>query len=113
MMRSCSGMNRLSTFSIVVLPVAVPPDTRMLSLPRTQASSTSARSSDIDPNPIRSWAVKGSSENRRIVRHGPCTASGGTMALTRDPSGSRASTIGEDSSTRRPTAETIFSMTLR
>jgi hypothetical protein len=34
-------------------------------------------------------------------------ASGGMMALTREPSGSRASTIGEDSSIRRPTRETI------
>jgi len=30
-------------------------------------------------------------------------ASGGTMALTREPSARRASQIGEDSSTRRPT----------
>ncbi len=35
------------------------------------------------------------------------------MALTRDPSGRRASTIGEASSTRRPTADTIFSITAR
>ena len=33
------------------------------------------------------------------------------MALTREPSGRRASTIGEDSSTRRPTADTILSIT--
>jgi hypothetical protein len=32
------------------------------------------------------------------------------MALTREPSGRRASTIGLDSSTRRPTRDTIFSM---
>ena len=41
---------------------------------------------------------------------GPSTASGGMTAFTREPSGRRASTIGEDSSTRRPTRETIFSM---
>ena len=35
------------------------------------------------------------------------------MAFTREPSGRRASTIGEDSSTRRPTAATIFSITAR
>lgn len=35
-------------------------------------------------------------------------ASGATMALTREPSARRASTKGEDSSTRRPTADTIF-----
>ena len=32
------------------------------------------------------------------------------MALTREPSGRRASTIGEDSSTRRPTRDTMRSM---
>ena len=31
---------------------------------------------------------------RRMVRHGPSTASGGTTTLTRDPSGSRASASG-------------------
>ena len=34
-------------------------------------------------------------------------ASGGAITLTRDPSGRRASQIGEDSSTRRPTWLTI------
>ena len=37
-------------------------------------------------------------------------ASGGMMALTREPSARRASTMGEDSSTRRPTRETMRSM---
>ena len=37
-------------------------------------------------------------------------ASGGIMALTREPSARRASTIGEDSSTRRPTRDTMLSM---
>ena len=35
------------------------------------------------------------------------------MALIRDPSASRASTMGEDSSTRRPTAWTMRSMIRR
>jgi hypothetical protein len=39
--------------------------------------------------------------------------SGGMMALTRLPSGSRASTIGEDSSMRRPTWATILLMIRR
>jgi hypothetical protein len=34
---------------------------------------------------------------------GPSMASGGAMTLTREPSARRASQIGEDSSTRRPT----------
>ena len=42
---------------------------------------------------------------------GPSTASGGMMAFTRDPSARRASTMGELSSTRRPTADTMRSMT--
>ena len=33
------------------------------------------------------------------------------IALTREPSGKRASTIGDDSSTRRPTRLTMRSMT--
>ncbi len=40
-------------------------------------------------------------------------ASGGMMALTRLPSGRRASTIGLDSSTRRPTRPTILSIVRR
>jgi len=38
----------------------------------------------------------------RMVSEGPSIASGGTIALTREPSGRRASQIGEASSTRRP-----------
>jgi hypothetical protein len=37
-----------------------------------------------------------------MVSAGPSIASGGTIQLTREPSGRRASQIGEDSSTRRP-----------
>ena len=59
---------------------------------------------------IRSLIVYGSRENFRIVTVGPRRASGGMIALTRLPSGRRASTIGDDSSTRRPTCETILSM---
>ena len=48
-----------------------------------------------------------------MVSTEPSSASGGTTALTRLPSGSRASTIGLASSTRRPTRETILSMVRR
>ncbi len=48
--------------------------------------------------------------NRRIDSTGPSSASGGMIALTREPSGKRASTIGDDSSTRRPTRLTMRSM---
>ena len=57
--------------------------------------------------------MNGSAANFRIVSAAPSSAIGGTTALTRLPSGSRASTIGLDSSTRRPTRETILSMTRR
>ena len=54
--------------------------------------------------------MNGSLANFRIVRNGPPMASGAMTAFTREPSGRRASTIGVDSSTRRPTWATIFSM---
>ena len=101
------------TLSIVVFPVPVPPTTTMLILPRTSASRNTAESMLSDPSPIRSCMTRGSSGNFRMVSTGPCSASGGTMALIREPSASRASTIGEDSSTRRPTACTIRSMMRR
>ena len=47
---------------------------------------------------------------RRIVRHGPSIATGGTTAFTRDPSGSRASTSGLDRSTRKPSGATTRSI---
>ena len=62
------------------------------------------------PNLIRSSIVYGSRANFRIVSVGPRSASGGMIAFTRLPSGRRASTIGDDSSMRRPTCETILSM---
>ena len=52
-----------------------------------------------------------SGRNFRIVIVGDRGTSGGMMMLTRDPSGSRASTNGEDSSTRRPNGAMIRSMT--
>ncbi len=113
MTRSPSGMKAESTLRLVVLPVPVPPETRMLSFPRTQASITVVRSRVQVPKSMRSLAVYGSLANFRIVSTEPLRASGGMMAFTREPSGRRASTIGEASSTRRPTAATILSITER
>ena len=48
--------------------------------------------------------------NLRIVTIGPLSESGGMIALIREPSGRRASTIGDDSSIRRPTCATILLM---
>ena len=61
---------------------------------------------------MRSCIWSGMAENLRTVKHDPSRARGGMMAFTRDPSGNRASAIGEDSSIRRPTLETILSMIL-
>ena len=47
----------------------------------------------------------GEPPKRRIDRIGPSMASGGMIALTREPSGRRASAIGDDSSMRRPTRD--------
>ena len=57
MMRSSSGMNEDSTFSVVVLPAPVPPDTRMLSRPLTQARRKSATGWVSVPKPTRSSSV--------------------------------------------------------
>ena len=57
--------------------------------------------------------MNGSAANLRIVSMEPSSASGGITALTRLPSGSRASTIGLVSSTRRPTLPTILSIVRR
>ena len=65
------------------------------------------------PNEMRSSTVKGSAANFRMVSSEPSRAIGGTTALTRLPSGSRASTMGLASSTRRPTRATILSMVRR
>ena len=111
--RSLFGMKFESTFRSVVLPAPVPPDTRMLSRAWTAARSTSARVGGTVPYSIRSAMRRGSAAKRRMDSTGPSRASGGMIALTREPSARRASTMGEDSSTRRPTADTIRSITWR
>src|SRR4030095_5572889 len=59
----------------------------------------------------RASARVSSAANPRIDRTGPSSANGGMIAFTREPSGRRASTIGDDSSTRRPTRLTMRSIT--
>ena len=96
--RSSSGMNCDSTFSNVVLPEPVPPETSMFILFTTAASKNSAISFVILPNPIKSSVESFLSANFRMVMDAPLTASGGMMAFTREPSGNRASTMGLASS---------------
>ena len=61
----------------------------------------------------RSPAVIGTGENFRIVSAGPRSERGGTIAWTREPDGSRASTHGDELSTRRPKGPTMRSIRCR
>ena len=81
---------------MVVLPEPVPPDTKMLSRASTQARRKSNISGVAVPNPIRSSTVIGRAGNFRTVMTGPTSDSGSMTALTREPSGRRASTRGLD-----------------
>ncbi len=80
----------------------------MLSRAWTQRSRNSIVSIVSVPSLIMSWKPSRWRENFRIVTSGPVSESGGMIALIRLPSGSLASTIAEDSSTRRPTWATIL-----
>src|SRR3954453_15057523 len=95
-MRSSFGTNAARAFSVVVLPVPVPPEMSMSSFPRTHAERNCAASGEMVPKLIRSSIVYGSRENFRIVSVGPRSESGGVMAFTRLRSGGRrAPTRGE------------------
>ncbi len=109
-MRSSLGMNDESTLSVVVLPEPVPPETKTLRRASTQALRKSNISGVAVPKRMRSSTVKGEAANLRMVMTGPTRLSGGMMALTREPSVSRASTMGLDSSTRRPMGAMMRSM---
>ena len=57
--------------------------------------------------------MTGFAGNFRTVMTGPTSDSGSMTALTREPSGSRASTRGLDASIRRPSGVMIRSMMRR
>ena len=92
------------------MPLPVPPEISMLTSALDRPASTSPISG------VRLWLAmrlsicSGTAAKRRIDITGPSSASGGMITFTREPSGRRASAIGLDSSTRRPTRETILSM---
>ena len=90
--RSPAGMKSLRTLSSVVLPEPVPPETMRFFRICTQTLRNAAISAVQVPKRMRSASVSGTRENLRIVTHGPVSESGGMMALTREPSGRRAST---------------------
>src|SRR4051794_41907860 len=101
-------MNADIAFRVVVLPVPVPPEMRMLSLPLTQAARNWAAFGEREPKEIRSFIVYGSRENFLIVKVGPLRASGGMKGLSRGPLGRRASAIREDSATPLPSLVRIL-----
>ena len=65
------------------------------------------------PAPARRTSASGTvrAPKRRIVRHGPSGASGGSTACRRAPSGRRASTIGDARSSRSPSGAMTRSAT--
>ena len=81
-----------SAFSVVVLPEPVPPETITLSRVATAASRYIAISSEKAPKFTRSLMPSFSFLNLRIETSEPSTATGGTIALKREPSARRAST---------------------
>ena len=109
-MRSVLGMKLESVFSSVVLPEPVPPEMRMFSRALIAPSSSITISGVKALKFSRSSSFSGLAPNRRIETHAPSSASGGMIALKREPSNIRASTIGQVSSTRRPTFEMMRSM---
>src|SRR5258708_35561197 len=89
-------------FSRVVLPEPVPPEINTLARQRPMICRISAPSGVMAPN-LTSWSsVSLSFLNLRIVNAGPSSASGGTMALTREPSARRGVQVGGDSSDGPP-----------
>src|SRR5258708_10779151 len=112
--RSVDGMNDDRMLSSVVLPEPVPPETRMFNRARTHERRKVMTSGLEERKRLTTSAGPHFSlANFRIVRHGPLSAIGGVTTLTREPSLSRASQIGGDSSTRRPTRLTMRSITCR
>ena len=111
--RSLSGTVSERAFRNVVLPEPVPPEIRMFSSALMQLSRNEDASSEIVPISISSAMWNRFCANFRIVSSGPDRDSGGMIAFTREPSGRRASTSGDDSSIRRPIWPTIFVMIRR
>src|SRR6185437_7838939 len=105
--RSSFSMKAVRQLSSVVLPEPVPPEISTLARTRPRMRSTSAPSGEIELYLTSCWRVSLSFLNFRMVSAAPSIDSGGAMTLTREPSGRRASQIGELSSTRRPTCDTM------
>ena len=104
-MRSPLGIAAESALRSVVLPALVPPATSTFQ-PASTTHSRNAAACGPRPNASSGTAR---APKRRIVTHGPSTASGGITAWRREPSGRRASTMGEARSSRRPSGATTLS----
>jgi hypothetical protein len=113
MRRSRLGMKFDSALSIVVLPDPVPPAMIVETLPATAAARTSDIAGRRVPSSISRSMSRARSANFRIETSGPSMVIGRAATLTREPSRDRASTMGDDSSTRRPIAVTIRLMMRR
>ena len=100
--RSAASIRAASAPSSDVLPLDVPPLMTIERRARTQPSSRSASAVESEPSSTSSASVNGRGANRRSVSSGPSGASGGSTTFSREPSASRASTIGCASSRRRP-----------
>jgi len=92
MILSSFGIKPDNTFNSVVFPDPVPPEITQLKRDFTAASINRTELGVRLPKSINCSTVKGSLENFRIVKQGPTNDIGGITALTRDPSGRRAST---------------------
>ena len=112
-MRSPGGMNAESALSVVVLPDPVPPLTSTFNRAAMAARSRSCSGGDQVPEATSSSGENPRRRKRRIVSTGPSSASGGITTFTREPSGRRASHIGDASSTRRPSGARIRSIAWR
>ena len=111
--RSPTGIRLDSTLSRVVLPEPVPPETIMFLRCSTAIRRKAIIAGEALPFSVSVSGVITRRLKRRMVMVGPFRATGGMIALTREPSASRASTSGEDSSMRRPSGATMRSITLR
>ena len=103
--RSPAGIAADSELSSVVFPALVPPEIRRFH-PAPTIQRRSAPGAPAAPKASRST---GRARKRRMVTHGPSSASGGISACRRDPSARRASTIGDARSRRRPSGATTRS----
>src|SRR5450759_1308709 len=112
MIRSSEGINPDKTFNKVVLPEPVPPEMTILIRDSTHAFKNWTDSGVAVPYLINWSTVIGFLANLRMVSTGPTREIGGMTALTRDPSGKRASTYGLDSSIRLPNGATKRSTTV-